>query len=75
MDDDRSAVYVLENKLESVAWFSLLNNGNLVAFYHYGQGSYTSREGKKYLKLILALHQIVVNWSCISLDWNLREVF
>lgn len=58
-----------------MTWFSLLNKVNIVAFYKYVQDDYTSREGENDLKLILAPHQIVVNWSCISLDWNLRENF
>lgn len=66
---------LLENKLESVAWFSLLNKGNLVAYHKYVQVGCMSREAKNYLELILAAHQIVVNWSRVSLDWNLREIF
>lgn len=68
-------ICLLEYKLESVAWFRLLNKGNLVASHKHVQIGYTSREAKNYLELILAAHQIVVNWSRVSLDWNLREIF
>lgn len=57
-----------KKKLESVAWFSLLNKCYILAFYKYVQVGYTSREVENYLKLILAPHQIVVNWLSISLN-------
>lgn len=53
----------------------MLKKGSAVAFYKYVEAGYTSREGENYLKVILAAHQIVANWSCMGLDWNFKRNF